>query len=113
VSSIQRDDAAELEHGLIIQVHADRYLIKNDGAAAQVGKIIIPEKFKEAPTTGVIIAVGASLWQGAYKKGDKVVYGKYAGTPLKFKKQEGYLRVITDGEILCRMVEGNAEIEES
>ncbi|MEK6626822.1 MAG: co-chaperone GroES [Bdellovibrionota bacterium] len=54
------------------------------------GGIIIPDTTKEKPAQGKVISVGPGrvLDDGSYKKldvkaGDKVLFGKYAGTEVK------------------------------
>ena len=59
------------------------------------GGIIIPESAKEKPLEGKVIAVGdgkllddGSLRKLAVKKGDKILFGKYAGTEMKVDGDE-------------------------
>lgn len=59
------------------------------------GGIIIPDTAKEKPMQGEIVAVGTGK-QGEdgkvtplqVKKGDKVLYGKYAGTEINVEGEE-------------------------
>ena len=55
-----------------------------------VGGIIIPDTAKEKPSQGIVVAVGegvraddGKLHPLKVKKGDKVVYGKWAGNEVK------------------------------
>ena len=50
-----------------------------------VGGIIIPDTAKEKPLQGTIVAVGQGTKdeEMVLKEGDKVLYGKYAGTELE------------------------------
>ncbi len=57
--------------------------------------IVLPEKAKEKPQEGEVVAVGTGkvLDNGTklemeVKKGDKVLYSKYAGTEVKVKGDE-------------------------
>jgi chaperonin GroES len=59
------------------------------------GGIIIPDTAKEKPSEGKVIAVGngKTLENGTVKalevkKGDKVLFGKYAGTEIKIEGEE-------------------------
>ncbi len=59
------------------------------------GGIIIPDTAKEKPQEGEIVAVGSgktlddgSVSKMSVKKGDKVIYSKYAGTEIKIDDQE-------------------------
>lgn len=74
----------------------DRVLVKPMEAKETVkGGIIIPDSAKEKPQEGKIAAVGPGklLDDGSYgkmsvKKGDTVIYSKYAGTEIKVDDQE-------------------------
>jgi len=57
--------------------------------------IIIPDTAKEKPQQGVVIAVGpgkrdekGNLIPMDVKKGDKVLYGKYAGNEIKINGKD-------------------------
>ncbi len=72
------------------------------------GGIVLPETAKEKPTKGKIIAVGEGrlLDNGKraellVKKGDHVLYGKYAGTEITVDKKE-YL-IIKESDILAKI----------
>lgn len=65
---------------------ADRVLIEPAAAEEKtIGGIIIPDSAKEKPLKGKVIAVGNGTKNEAMvlKAGDKVLYGKYAGTELE------------------------------
>ena len=70
------------------------------------GGIIIPETAQEKPQEGEVLAVGPGrvLDTGArqkveLKKGDKVLYAKYAGT--EFKLEEDELLILSERDILA------------
>jgi chaperonin GroES len=72
------------------------------------GGIVLPDTAKEKPMKGKIIAVGDGkmLESGKraellVKKGDKVLYGKYAGTEITIDGKE-YL-VMRESDILARI----------
>jgi chaperonin GroES len=65
---------------------ADRVLVKPAVAEEKtIGGIIIPDSAKEKPLKGEIIAVGNGTKdeEMVLKAGDKVLYGKYAGTEIE------------------------------
>ena len=74
----------------------DRLLVKRQEAEQRSkGGIIIPDNAKEKPIEGVVVAVGNGklLDDGKVraldvKKGDKVLFGKYAGTEIKLDGEE-------------------------
>ena len=61
---------------------ADRVLVLPAPAEEKVGGIIIPDTAKEKPQQGTVVAVGPGTKDNTMtlKEGDKVIYGKYAGT---------------------------------
>lgn len=65
--------------------------------------IYIPDTAKEQRAEGEIIAIGTGLKEGkkyefSVKKGDKVVYSKYAGDEIKIKGVE--YKVMKEEEVL-------------
>jgi chaperonin GroES len=71
----------------------DRVLVKRSTEEERSkGGIIIPDTAKEKPIQGEIIAVGqgrvneeGKLRPLDVKKGDKILFGKYAGTEIKIE----------------------------
>jgi chaperonin GroES len=64
---------------------ADRVLVKPDAAEEKTaGGLIIPETAKEKPLAGTVVAAGPGTDEVKMevKAGDKVLYGKYAGTEI-------------------------------
>ena len=83
----------------------DRVLIKRVAEAESVrGGIIIPDTAKEKPQEGVVLAVGTGKYEKgqtiplAVKKGDRILFGKYAGTEIKIDNEE--LLILREEEIL-------------
>ena len=72
------------------------------------GGIVLPDTAKEKPMKGKVVAVGEGkmLESGKraellVKKGDKVIYGKYAGTEVTVDGKE-YL-VMRESDILAKI----------
>ena len=66
---------------------ADRVLVQPSAAETKTASgIIIPDTAQEKPQKGSIVAVGKGTKDNpiTVKKGDLVLYGKYAGTELKY-----------------------------
>jgi len=69
----------------------DRVLVKRlEEETKTAGGIIIPDNHKEKPAQGEIVAVGTGYRNNdgtiqalEVKAGDKVLFGKYAGTEVK------------------------------
>lgn len=73
----------------------DRVLVQADVAEEKTSSgIIIPDTAKEKPQQGKVIAVGAGKVENgtkiemSVKPGDKVLYGKYAGTEVTLDGDE-------------------------
>ena len=74
----------------------DRVIVKRlEEEEKTVGGIIIPDTAKEKPQQGRVIAVGKgkTLENGrvvppTVKEGDRVLFGKYAGTDIKIEGDE-------------------------
>ena len=71
------------------------------------GGIVLPDTAKEKPQEGKIIAVGPGrLTEDGkriameVKKGDKVIYSKYAGTEFKLDDED--LVIMREGDILAK-----------
>ena len=58
-----------------------------DSEEKTAGGIIIPDTAQEKPQKGIVVAVGNGTkdYEMSVKIGDKVLYGKYSGTELKFE----------------------------
>jgi chaperonin GroES len=70
---------------------ADRVLVEPAAAEERTaGGIIIPDTAKEKPMKGTIVAVGEGKKDEplTVKTGDKVLYGKYAGTEISVDGNE-------------------------
>ena len=75
---------------------ADRVLLRRIEASEPVhGGIIIPDTAKEKPQEGKVVAVGkgkvgedGKVQPLDVKPGDKVLFGKYAGTEIKLEGEE-------------------------
>ena len=86
---------------------ADRVVVKPGEAEEKVkGGIIIPDTAKEKPQQGEIVAVGpgkasdtGDLVKMEVKVGDKVLYGKYAGTEVSLDGDD-YL-IMRESDILA------------
>ena len=84
----------------------DRVLIKRVEADEKVKSgIIIPDTAKEKPMEGRVIAVGAGRLDEDGKRipmevkaGDRILFGKYAGTEIKIDDEEHI--ILKEDEIL-------------
>ena len=73
----------------------DRVLVKADAAEEVTSSgLYIPDTAKEKPQQGTVVAVGPGKVENGnkiemtVKKGDKVLYGKYAGTEVSLDGNE-------------------------
>ena len=84
----------------------DRVLVRRIEEQESVrGGIIIPDTAKEKPQEGEVIAVGkgksnedGKVFPLAVKAGDRILFGKYAGTEIKIDGEE-YL-ILREEEVL-------------
>ena len=80
----------------------DRVIVKPAPAEEKTaGGIIIPDTAKEKPQRGVVIAAGPGKKDEpmAVKSGDKVLYGKYAGTEIQIDGDD--LLIMRESDILA------------
>ena len=84
----------------------DRVLIETlEEDVVKKGSLFIPDTAKEKPQQGKVIAVGNGKYEDGklvpidVKAGDKVLYGKYAGTEVKFDGKD-YL-IVRESDILA------------
>ncbi|NLI71517.1 MAG: co-chaperone GroES [Bacteroidales bacterium] len=81
---------------------ADRVLVKPAPAEEETESgIIIPDSAKEKPQRGEVLAIGSGTKEEemVVKKGDTVLYGKYAGTELEWEGEK-YL-IMRQSDILA------------
>lgn len=84
----------------------DRVIVKrNDAEQKTASGIIIPDTAKEKPQEGTVIAAGSGIRKEDgtvlpldVKEGDKVLFGKYAGTEIKLEGEE--LLMMKEDDIL-------------
>ena len=87
----------------------DRVVIKPlEAEEKTTGGIVLPDAAKEKPQRGKIVATGPGklLDSGerakmSVKKGDEVLYGKYAGTEIKVDGEE--LMICRESDILAKL----------
>lgn len=78
---------------------ADRVLVKRlEEDQKTKGGIIIPDTAKEKPVEGLVVAVGDGKVNDdgkkvgmTVKKGDRIIFSKYAGTEVKLDGEEHLL----------------------
>lgn len=91
-----------MEETMKIRPIEDHVVVKvpTDAQEKTVGGIIIPDTAKEKPQLAEVIAVGTDEdLQKIVKKGDKVLYGKYAGTEIELDGEK--LLILSKSDILA------------
>ncbi len=84
----------------------DRILVRRvEESETTRGGIIIPDTAKDKPQEGEVIAVGkgksndeGKVFPLAVKEGDRILFGKYAGTEIKIDGEE--LLIMREEEVL-------------
>jgi chaperonin GroES len=92
----------------------DRILVRRvEEAETSRGGIIIPDSAKDKPQEGEVIAVGkgksndeGKVFPLAVKAGDRILFGKYAGTEIKIDGEE--FLIMREEEVLG-ILEGAAK----
>ena len=90
-----------------VQPLHDRILVKRvEEEQKTKGGIIIPDTAKEKPQEGKVIAVGkgrilddGKVQELAVKKGDKILFSKYAGTEIQLDGEEHI--IIREDDVLA------------
>ena len=90
-----------------VQPLQDRILVRRlDAEEEEVGGIIIPDTAKEKPQEGAVMAVGPGKVTDdgkrqavEVKKGDRILFAKYAGTEVKVEGEE--LLIMREDDILA------------
>jgi chaperonin GroES len=85
----------------------DRIVVKALEAEEKTsGGILLPDTAKEKPQRAKVLAVGEGRLTDegrriplSVKAGDEILYGKYAGTEIKWKGEE--LRILRESEVLA------------
>ena len=89
----------------------DRVVLKVlDAEEKTAGGILLPDTAKEKPQRGKVTAVGDGKFgkdgkrlKLDVKKGDVVLFGKYAGSDVKVDGED--YKILREGEILARVQE--------
>jgi chaperonin GroES len=84
---------------------------RNEAEERTAGGIVLPDTAKDKPKQGTVLAVGSGrvLDNGdtrklEVKKGDKVLFGGYAGSEVKIDGKE--LLILSENEILAVIENG-------
>ena len=85
----------------------DRIVVKAlEAEAKSSGGILLPDTAKEKPQRAKVLAVGEGRLTDdgkriplTVKAGDEILFGKYAGTEIKWKGEE--LRILRENEVLA------------
>lgn len=78
---------------------ADRILVKNDAAETKTASgLFIPEAAQEKTQTATVVEVGPGTEKEkiTVKPGDRIMYDKYAGTPLKLDGEDYLILKMAD-----------------
>lgn len=91
---------------MALQPLSDRVVIlPREESEEKVGSIYIPDTAQEKPLEGTVEAVGPGKVENGQrvspgvKKGDRVLYGKYAGTEVKADGKD--VLIIRESDILA------------
>ena len=93
----------------------DRVVVRRlEAETTTKGGIVIPDKSAEKPTQGEVVAVGdgvagdsGELRALLVKKGDRILFGQYAGSQVKVDGEE--LLIMKESDILAVVEEEHVE----
>jgi len=92
---------------MALKVIGDRVMIKQDAEEETRGGIILPDSAKEKPQAGTVIAVGegrvldsGELAPPPVAVGDRIIFGKYGGTPITDGDEE--LIILNSSDIYAK-----------
>ncbi|QEN03828.1 co-chaperone GroES [Thiospirochaeta perfilievii] len=75
----------------------DRVLIKIEEAETKTASgLFIPQTAQEKTQQGVVVTIGDDTETITVKAGDKVMYDKYAGTPVKIDSADHLIVQMSD-----------------
>lgn len=94
---------------MALQPLDDRVVVEIEAAEEKTqGGIVLPDTAKEKPQRGTIIAVGNGklLDSGercpcTVKVGDRVLFGKYSGTDVKYEGKD--CKILKESDILAKI----------
>jgi chaperonin GroES len=102
LNSLEQINFKKIIMALNIKPLSDRVMVEPAAAETTTAAgIIIPDTAKEKPQRGTVVAVGNGKQDHTMtvKIGDTVLYGKYAGTELKYEGKD-YL-IMREDDILA------------
>lgn len=85
----------------------DRIVVKAvEAEQTTSGGILLPDSAKEKPQRAVVVAIGEGARNDEGKRmpltvkvGDQILYGKYAGSEIKWKGEE--YKILRENEVLA------------
>jgi|SRR5690349_19075918 len=88
--------AGKAEKSVGVRPLGDKVLLRRlEAMEKSKGGIVIPDAAKEKPTEGRVVALGTgrrmddgTLVAFQVKKGDRVLFSSYAGSPVKYEGEE-------------------------
>ena len=94
---------------MALQPLDDRVVVEIEEAEQKTeGGIVLPETAKEKPQRGKVVAVGQGKFlesgervKPSLKEGDRVIFGKYSGTEVKYDGKE--FKILRESEVLARI----------
>jgi co-chaperonin GroES (HSP10) len=92
------------------KVRTDHLIVRIDEPLRKVGRVIIPGNKQTKPTTAVVLLKDSRIPDSDIAVGDRVLFGQYSGTLLKFKGAP-YCRSITSEEVIAVLNDETPELE--
>ena len=87
-------------------IHDRIVVTRNEAEGKSAGGLFIPDSAKEKPAQGIVVAVGEGKFDERgnrcpmdVKAGDRILFGKYAGTELKLNGEDFVM--LSEHEVLA------------
>ena len=94
---------------MALQPLDDRVIVEIEEAEEKTqGGIVLPDTAKEKPQRGKVVAVGPGKLTDKgeritpiLKEGDRIIFGKYAGTEVKYDDKE--FKILRESDVLAKI----------
>lgn len=83
---------------------ANRVLIDRDVPGDRLGMILLPDRYREKPQAGTVLAIGEQVDAKQIKVGSRVLFGHWSGTEAHLGEHDRRI-LITQDEVLATVLD--------
>lgn len=88
----------------------NRIIIQEDPFKEPSKLIKTPSNAQRRPTTGKVVKIGPGI--ETIKLGDRVLFGNFSGTLVKFRERPAY-RILSEDEVIAKVTKTDEQLEET